>query len=109
MNTIQLLKKAFEKMFLKKRRSCMTFEQYYYLIRKRRLRLLLTNDTTFTEEQIEKKRERIGLFDRALNHIYNGHNWTTIYSDTFMLSKDEVCLKYDIDLNTLNIILKYTF
>ncbi len=109
MNTIQLLKKAFEKMFLKKRHSRLTFDKYYYLIRKRRLRLLLTNDTTFTEEQIEKKREHIGLFDRALNHTYNSHNWTTIYSDTFMLSKDEVCLKYDIDLNTLNIILKYTF
>ena len=109
MNTIQLLKKAFEKMFLKKQHSRLTFDQYYYLIRKRRLRLLLTNDTNFTEEQIEKKRERIGLFDRALNYTYNGHNWTTIYSDTFMLSKDEVCLKYDIELNTLNIILKYTF
>ena len=110
MDTIKMLKRAFKKWFVPKPpRFRMTFDQFYYLLRKRRLKLLLTYDVEFTEEQLQKKREFIGLLDRALNHTYNGHNWTTIYSDTFMLSKEEVCLKYDIDLNTLNIILKYTF
>ena len=87
----------------------MTFDNFYHSLRLTRSQTKMCYSPDFTNKQRIKITKLIIFFDKISRNAVNGHSKSDIYRDCFILSQEEVCIKYDIDIKTLNVITWYRY
>ena len=86
----------------------MTFDNFYHSLRLSWRQTKKLYNPEFTYEQIEHIRKLLLLFNKVSINAINGYYISDIYRDYFNLSKEEICIKYGINMKILNVILSYT-
>lgn len=82
----------------------MTLDKFYYSLRLSAFHKGMIYNPNFTNEKIAKISKLLQLFDKTTKNTINGHCKSYIYQDCFVLSDNEICIKYDIDIKILNVI-----
>ena len=86
----------------------MTFDNFYHSLRLNQRQTKNMYNPEFTHEQIEHLRKLLLLFNKVIKNAMNGYYLSDIYRDCLNLSHEEICIKYDINMKILNVILSYS-